>query len=76
MIPALCISLVGGIIFIRGREWKLSASILVIALIPVSIFVGTLYSNTNHDQNIYQSMTLGAMPSTKNPGWTLADINI
>lgn len=76
IISALCISLIGGIIFIRGREWKLSASILVIALIPVSIFIGTLYSNPNHDQNVYQSMTLGAMPSTKNPGRTLADINI
>ena len=76
LVSALCISLVGGIIFIRGRQWKLSAIILVIALIPMSIFIGSLYSNPNHNQNVYQSMTLGAMPSTKNPGKSLAEINI
>lgn len=76
LLSALCISLIGGIIFIRKRQWKLSAIILVSSLVPMSLFIGTLYSNPARSENLYQSATLGAMPASKNPGKDLAIIDV
>lgn len=76
LLSALCFSLIGGIVFIKGRQWKLSAIILVSALVPLSLFIGSLYSNPQHNENIYQTMTLGAMPASKEPSKALAKIDV
>lgn len=76
LLGAFCFCLIGGIVFIKGRKWKLSAIILVSSLIPLSVYIGSLYSNPGYNENIYQSMTLGAMPASKEPGKDLAKIQV
>lgn len=76
LLSALCISLIGGIIFIKSRQWRISVIILVSALVPLSLFMATLYNTPQRSENIYQSMTLGAMPAAKEPGKGLAEIDV
>ena len=76
IMSALCISLIGGLLFIRSHQWKIAAMIIVGSLVPISLFTETLYSNPQHNENAYQSMTLGAMPAFKDTEKNLAQTDI
>lgn len=63
----MVVTLSAGLIMVRGKQFRIAATFVVLAILPIGFIADSLYNDPFAKKQLFESETTGAMIAAKNP---------